>query len=407
MVDSVPVELSLYQRFNRLFYQLSASATKYWYYDYSTITLARPAGGKPRPHRVRRKNPHRLRGQRQPVGFHCAGINQRVYVDTVNAAGQQRDSTGWNIGVGATLALGPKSTLEGSVGSTSQTYTATGTSTSATTFSLSGTWNGYEPLILRPVLMRTINELALSNYQNYVSTVAGIDFTYDIHYPWKAVGGFSYNTADYTPAPGVAGVNPRTDYFRQGVVRACSTRFVRSTRSARCTNTAKAGRPTSRPAGRNTAATFSPFAWLPDGDVVRFRIAIFHRLLAALRCGLALPAIALSLGLAACDPQPPMTANTLQQPSQMTQTLRMAEYRVAPGDRVRVIVLSDPELSGEYEIDSAGMISPRMAGRIQVVGMTTAEIEELLRTRYRTDGLLRVARLSVDLVAASSFLHPG
>ena len=202
--------------------------------------------------------------------------------------------------------------------------------------------------------MRSINESALANYQNYVSTVAGIDFTYDIHYPWKAVGGISYNTADYTPAPGVSGVNPRTDYFHQGLDRACSTRFVRNTRSARCTNTPKAGRPTSWPAGRSTAATFSPFAWLPDGDVVSFRIAIFHRLLAALRCGLALPAIALSLGLAACDPQPPMTANTLQQPSQSTQTLRMAEYRVAPGDRVRVIVLSDPELSGEYEIDSAG-----------------------------------------------------
>ena len=51
-----PIELALYQRFNRLFYQLSVSATKYWYYDYSTITLARPAGGKPRPHRVRRKD---------------------------------------------------------------------------------------------------------------------------------------------------------------------------------------------------------------------------------------------------------------------------------------------------------------------------------------------------------------
>ena len=60
--------------------------------------------------------------------------------------------------------------------------------------------------------MRSINESALSNYQNYVSTVAGIDFTYDIHYPWKAVGGLSYNIADYTPAPGM-GVNPRSDSF--------------------------------------------------------------------------------------------------------------------------------------------------------------------------------------------------
>jgi len=86
---------------------------------------------------------------------------------------------------------------------------------------------------------------------------------------------------------------------------------------------------------------------------VSFRIAILSRLWAALRCGLALPAIVLSLGLAACDSQPPMTANTMQQPSQVTQTIRMAEYRVAPGDRIRVTVLSDPELSGEYEIDSA------------------------------------------------------
>jgi len=140
---------------------------------------------------------------------------------------------------------------------------------------------------------------------------------------------------------------------------------------------------------------------------VRSGIALFRWLSAALRCGLALPAIVLSLGLAACDPLPPMTVNTLQQPSQNTQTIRMAEYRVAPGDRLRIVVLSDPELSGEYEVDSAGMISPRMAGRVSVVGMTPAEIEELLRTRYRTDGLLRVARLSVDLVARRPFYILG
>ena len=115
----------------------------------------------------------------------------------------------------------------------------------------------------------------------------------------------------------------------------------------------------------------------------------------------------LTMGLAACDPSPPMSVNTLQQPSQNTQTIRMAEYRLAPGDRIRVIVLSDPELSGEYEIDSAGMISVRMAGRQQVVGLTTTEVEEMLRNKYRADGLLRVARLSVDLVARRPFYVLG
>lgn len=213
VVDSVPIEMSLHHRFNRVFYQLSASATKYWYYDYSTIS----ALGLPAASRDRTEYEEKIR-----IGYEISdnlsvfitpGLNQRVYVDTVNAAGQQRDSTGWNFGIGANVVLSPKSSLDGSVGLISQTYTASGTTTSATTFSLGGSWNGYEPLMLRPVLMRTINESALANYQNYVSTVAGIDFTYDIHYPWKLAGGFSYNTADYTPASGVSGVNPRTDYF--------------------------------------------------------------------------------------------------------------------------------------------------------------------------------------------------
>ncbi len=111
--------------------------------------------------------------------------------------------------------------------------------------------------------------------------------------------------------------------------------------------------------------------------------------------------------LAACDPSPPMSVQTLQQPSQITQSIRMAEYRVAPGDRIRVVVLSDTELSGEYEIDSAGMISPRMAARVQVVGMTPTEIEDMLRNRYRADGLLRSPRLSVDLVARRPFYILG
>lgn len=218
VVDSVPIEASLYQKFNRLFYQVTAAATRYWYYDYSTITSL----GLPGTSRDRTEYEERLQlgyevfDDRLSV-FISPTINQRVYVDTVNSAGQQRNSTGWTMGVGGTLTLSAKSVLQGSVGMTSQTYAASGTPTTATTFSLSGTWSGYEPLVLRPVLMRTINESALANYQNYVSTVAGIDFAYDIHYPWKAVGGISYNVADYTAVPGLA-VNPRTDYFFKGSI---------------------------------------------------------------------------------------------------------------------------------------------------------------------------------------------
>ena len=128
---------------------------------------------------------------------------------------------------------------------------------------------------------------------------------------------------------------------------------------------------------------------------------------AVLQRAWSLALVAVMFALAACDPTPPMTVQSQQQPSQVTQTIRMAEYRVAPGDRVRITVMSDPELSGEYEIDSAGLISPRMVGRVQVVGLTTTEVEDVLRNRYRADGLLRAPRLSVDLVMRRPFYILG
>lgn len=124
------------------------------------------------------------------------------------------------------------------------------------------------------------------------------------------------------------------------------------------------------------------------------------------RCTAAL-LVVVSLAVSACEPQAPTSTATIQQPSQGTQNLRLGDYRVAPGDRLRVVVLSDAELSGEYEVDSVGMIAPRMAGRVAVLGMSTAEIETMLADRYRSGGYLRTPRLSVDLVSRRPFYILG
>ena len=124
------------------------------------------------------------------------------------------------------------------------------------------------------------------------------------------------------------------------------------------------------------------------------------------RCTAAL-LVVLSLAVSACEPQAPTSTATIQQPSQGTQNLSLGDYRVAPGDRLRVVVLSDAELSGEYEVDSVGMIAPRMAGRVAVLGMSTAEIETMLADRYRSGGYLRTPRLSVDLVSRRPFYILG
>lgn len=213
VVDTIPIEFSLYQRFNRFFYRATAAGTRYWYYDNSVIF----SGGLPATSRDRVEYEQRIR-----LGYEVSddlafwvspSLQQRVYDVYINAAGQARDSTGWGLNVGATWTVGRKTKLEGFVGYQTLTYIADGSSTPATVFGLSGVWNGYEPLTIRPSISRTINESAYSAYQNYVSTTIGVDFTYEIHDAWIAVGGTSINTADFSPAPGVANTNPRTDYF--------------------------------------------------------------------------------------------------------------------------------------------------------------------------------------------------
>ena len=218
VVYSLPVKLSLYQKFNRFFYQLSASATRYWYFDYSTIT----AVGLPGSSRNNTSYEETLR-----IGYEfidgislwvAPSFSQIKYADVIDAAGQQRDQTARQVSLGSSVKIGPKTSLDGSIGVLQQTLVADGSTTSTFIFGLAGNWQVYEPLTVRPAISRTINQSALSNYTSYISTVYGVDFTYDVHGPWKAVGGISYNTADFMPATGVSGVVPRTDSFFKGSI---------------------------------------------------------------------------------------------------------------------------------------------------------------------------------------------
>ena len=212
VVDSIPMEIGLYQRFNRFFYDFKVAATRLQYIDNSLIS----DGGLPGASRDRMEYEEKIRlGYEIIEGIDVwvmPGLNQRIYDQFVNAYGQQRDSTGWFANFGGTIKFTAKTSLEGYIGYASQTYLADGSTTPAFTFGLTGSWNGYEPLTIRPAFIRTINESAYSNYQNYVSTTLGVDFSYDIHDAWQMVGGTGINISQYTPVPG-SGVGPRTDYF--------------------------------------------------------------------------------------------------------------------------------------------------------------------------------------------------
>jgi long-subunit fatty acid transport protein len=80
-------------------------------------------------------------------------------------------------------------------------------------FGLAGTWNGYQPLTVRPFVVRSINETVYTNYQDYVSTTFGAQFDYTIHSDWQLNAGAAFSLLDYTPVPGATGSFQHTDNF--------------------------------------------------------------------------------------------------------------------------------------------------------------------------------------------------
>lgn len=58
-------------------------------------------------------------------------------------------------------------------------------------------------------------------------------------------------------------------------------------------------------------------------------------------------------------------------------------YILGPGDRLRIKVYNEPELTGEYEVGSTGFISLPLVGQIRASGMTTNQLERSIVGRMK------------------------
>ena len=83
------------------------------------------------------------------------------------------------------------------------------------------------------------------------------------------------------------------------------------------------------------------------------------------------------------------------------------EYKLGAGDKVRVVVLADPEFSGEYEVDASGNISVRMIGRMSVLGMTTAQLEAELDRALQVGRLFARSEGDGRIVKRAAVFHSG
>lgn len=96
------------------------------------------------------------------------------------------------------------------------------------------------------------------------------------------------------------------------------------------------------------------------------------------------------LALCGCTPTPQTALDPTPPASQE------AVYRLASGDRLRILVFGQDDLSNSYSVDGAGMISMPLIGRVRAQGETTAELEKIVEARLR-QGYLRDPSVSIEV----------
>ena len=113
-----------------------------------------------------------------------------------------------------------------------------------------------------------------------------------------------------------------------------------------------------------------------------------------------LAAIVALIMLSACAPlpSPPPSPEAVAPPPVAPPPVASGPYRLVGGDRLRVIVFGQDDLSNSYSVDGSGMISMPLIGRVHAQGLTTAELEVAIAARL-AHGYVRDPSVSAEVEA--------
>ena len=92
--------------------------------------------------------------------------------------------------------------------------------------------------------------------------------------------------------------------------------------------------------------------------------------------------------------------------AELEQAPPLNRYPLASGDRLRVIVFGQDQLSNSYAVDGSGRISMPLIGSVPVAGRDPAAVEREIALRLRK-GYLRDPRVSVEVEAFRPFFVLG
>jgi polysaccharide export outer membrane protein len=114
------------------------------------------------------------------------------------------------------------------------------------------------------------------------------------------------------------------------------------------------------------------------------------------------PAVMPSPGNAAVPTPPPQ--NMAQPP--MTMNASDDSYHLGTGDKVRVTVYQETDLSGDFAVDSSGQIQLPLVGQVKAAGLTIHEFVAEVTTAL-SGGSLKDPKVSVEVLNFRPFYIMG
>lgn len=83
-----------------------------------------------------------------------------------------------------------------------------------------------------------------------------------------------------------------------------------------------------------------------------------------------------------------------------------AKYNLGSGDKIRITVFGEDDLSGEYEIDGSGVVAFPLIGEMKATGGTARDLERNLSNKLR-DGYLKQPVVSIEVLTYRPFFILG
>lgn len=82
------------------------------------------------------------------------------------------------------------------------------------------------------------------------------------------------------------------------------------------------------------------------------------------------------------------------------------EYRLGSGDRLRLIVYGEPDLSGEFDVSGTGRVALPLIGQVNAKGLTLHDFERAVEMKLR-EGYLTDPRVSAEVLNYRPFYIMG